>query len=528
MIRIITSLVAVLTVASIQSQTTLKDTPKLVIGITIDQLRGDYLELFKHSFSERGFNRLLNEGLVYSNIRFEYPNVNEASSIATIYTGTNPFYHGIIGKTKFSADKNTESPIFDDNSFIGNYTKEKLSPAALRVSTIADELKFASQNKSEIYAFAPNSFQAIISGGHQANGVYWIEDYTGKWATSTFYKDFHWTVDQQNRNGIFSNHPESLRWQLLLGAEKYNTSPYGGDFKYLDYIWKTNSTNLYSQLKETPFANENTTKTAIDLMLKTDMGKHSYPDFLAITYYAGNYTAANSLDYSVEQQDIYIRLDKDIASLLDQVEKTVGLQNTLIFVTSTGYYNSNYIITETSKQSTGVFYTNRCEALLNMYLMAVYGKEQWVERYHDQQIYLNRKLIESKNINLKEIQDKAAEFVIQFTGVQDATTSLRLLSGETNLNMSSYRNMLDKTLSGDIIVEIQPGYQIVDEKNPTQQTQIQREAAIVAPVIFWGYNIKPEKIKRTVKATEIAPTISKVLRIRSPNAAKDQPLPEFM
>ena len=163
-----------------------------------------------------------------------------------------------------------------------------------------------------------------------------------------------------------------------------------------------------------------------------------------------------------------------------------------------------------------------------MYLMAVYGKEQWVERYHDQQIYLNRKLIESKNINLKEIQDKAAEFVIQFTGIQDATTSLRLLSGETNLNMSSYRNMLDKTLSGDIIVEIQPGYQIVDEKNPTQQTQIQREAAIVAPVIFWGYNIKPEKIKRTVKATEIAPTISKVLRIRSPNAAKDQPLPEFM
>lgn len=528
MIRIITSLVAVLTVASIQSQTTLKDTPKLVIGITIDQLRGDYLELFKHSFTERGFNRLINEGLVYSNIKFEYPNINEASTIATIYTGTNPFYHGIIGKTKFSPDKNSESPIFEDNSFIGNYTKEKLSPATLRVSTITDELKFASQSRSEIYAFAPNSYQAIISGGHQANGVYWLEDYTGKWATSTFYKDFHWTVDQQNRNGIFSNHPENLRWQLLLSPDKYNKSPYSGDFKYLDYAWKANSLNLYGQLKETPFVNEITTQTAIDLMLKTDMGKHSYPDFLALTYYAGNYTLSNSSDYSVEQQDIYIRLDKDITSLLDQVEKTIGLQNVFIFVTSTGYYNSNYSITDSSKLSSGVFYTNRCEALLNMYLMAIYGKEQWVERYYNQQIYLNRKLIESKNIDLKEIQNKAAEFVIQFTGVQDATTSLKLLNGESNLNMSAYRNMLDKTLSGDIIIEIQPGYQIVDEKNTSSEIKIQREAAIVAPVIFWGYNIKPEKIKRTIKATEIAPTITKVLRIRSPNAAKEQPLPEFM
>lgn len=528
MIRIITSLVAVLTVTSIQSQTTLRDTPKLVIGITIDQLRGDYLELFKQSFSEKGFNRLLNEGIVYSNLIFDYPNINEASSIATIYTGTNPFYHGIIGRTKFSPEKNTESPIFEDDSFLGNYTKEKLSPAALRVSTITDELKLASQNRSEIYAFAPNSFQAIISGGHQANGAYWLEDYTGKWATTTFYKDFHWTVDQQNRNGIFSNHPESLRWQLLLDASKYNSIPYGGDFRYLDYAWKPNSPNLYSHLKTTPLSNDNTTQTAIELMLKTDMGKHPYPDFLALTYYAGNYIGVNNYDYSIEQQDIYARLDKDISTLLEQVEKTVGLQNTFIFITSTGYYNSNYASAEVSKETTGVFYTNRCEALLNMYLMAIYGKEQWVERYYNQQIYLNHKLIESKNIDLKEIQNKSAEFIIQFTGVQDATTSTKLLSGEANANMLMYRNMLDKALSGDVIIEIQPGYQIIDEKNPTLQVKIQRESAIVAPIIFWGYNIKPQKIKRTVKATEIAPTISKVLRIRSPNAAKDQPLSEFM
>lgn len=526
MIRIITSLVAVLTVTSIQSQTTLKDTPKLVIGITIDQLRGDYLELFNQSFSEKGFKRLLSEGLVYSNVSFDFPNINAASSLATIYTGTNPFYHGIIGKTKFSSDKNTESPIFEDNSFLGNYTKEKLSPAALRVSTFVDELKAASSNYSQAYSFAPNSFQALITGGHRANGVYWLEDFTGKWATSTYYKDFHWTVDFQNRNNLYSNQLESIRWQILLSADRYNRFPYSSEFRYLDYAWKQNTPSAYSQLKETPLANENITQTAIQLMLKTDMGKHSYPDFLAINYYAGNYTPAKAGDYSIEQQDIYARLDKDITTLLDEVEKNIGLSNTLIFITSTGYYNSDYS-DDTVKQS-GVFYTNRCEALLNMYLMAIYGKEQWVEKYYDQQIYLNRKLIESKNINLVEIQDKAAEFVVQFTGVQDATTSIKLLNGEANANMAAYRDMLSKELSGDIILEIQPGYQIVDEKSPVQTNKVQREDAVVSPVIFFGYGIKPEKIKRTIKATEIAPTISKVLRIRSPNAAKDQPLEEFM
>ena len=103
MIRILTSLVAVFTVTSIQAQTNTigRETPKLVIGITVDQLRGDYLDLFQNSFSEKGFKRLLSEGLVYENMSFDFPNLNDASSIATIYTGTTPFYHGIVGDTKY-------------------------------------------------------------------------------------------------------------------------------------------------------------------------------------------------------------------------------------------------------------------------------------------------------------------------------------------------------------------------------------------------------------------------------------------
>lgn len=516
---------AVLTVASVQSQTTLREIPKLVIGITIDQLRGDYLELFQHNFGERGFKRLVNEGLVYQNMQFGFPKINEASSIASIYTGTVPFNHGITESKKHQSDKSAEVSIFDDNTFLGNFTKEKLSPTALKVSTIADELKIASEGYSHVYSFAPNAFQALVGGGHYANGAFWIEDFSGKWATSTYYKDFYWAVEAENRANVFSNQSSALVWQPSLSSDKYNNFPYGGQTKLFNYQFIGN--NAFQLLKKTPYANENITRTALILNQKDELGKRSTPDFLSLTYYAGNYPLSTSGDYSIELQDTYVKLDKEIATLLDEVDKTLGLRNTLIFITSTGYFDSsNKYATE--PKSAGIFYTNRCEALLNMYLMAIYGKEQWVEKYYNQQIYLNRKLIESKNIDLKEIQNKAVEFIIQFTGVQDAVTMSQLLTAQANSHMIAYRDILNKNVSGDIFIEIQPGYQIVDEKSSNQTTtKVERENAVVCPVIFFGLGIKPQKIKRTIKATEIAPTICHILRIRSPNAAKEQPLSEF-
>lgn len=525
MLRIITSLVAVLTVASVQSQTTLKETPKLVIGITIDQLRGDYLELFQHTFTEKGFNRLLNEGVVYQNIEFEFPNINRASAIATIYTGTNPFYNGIVGTRKASPNNNRNGvSIFEDQSFIGNYTQDKLSPKALKVSTITDELRLASEGRSEVYSFAPNETEAIISAGHAGNCAYWIEDYSGKWATTTFYRDFHWVVDTENRNGTYSNGLSSLSWRPMLSVNSYQGFPYTRN----DVASFQHTFDSYKLVKQTPLTNENIRKTSMLLLEKAELGKRSVPDFLSLTFYLGEYEKSKNRAYSTEIQDAYVRLDNELGLLLDNIDRTVGLKNTLIFLTSTGYYESNESYPPNLQLSGGNFYVNRCEALLNMYLMAIYGKEQWVDKFFDGQVYLNRKLIEAKNVNLEEIQNKAAEFILQFTGVQDATTSLQLLKGVANDNMKRYKHQLNRDISGDVFVEIQPGYNIVVDESTVQPEKRIRETAVMAPVIFFGNSIKPEKIRRTIKATEIAPTVSHILRIRSPNAAREKVLPELM
>ncbi len=187
MTRLITSLIAALTVVSVQAQVPANEMPKLVVGITIDQLRGDYLELFKHSFGERGFKRLMNGGLVYDNLKFDYPNVDDASAVATIYTGTTPYYHNVIGRTRYIVKKGQEEFTYGDNEYLGNYSQEKLSPLTLKTSNIVDELKAASAGMSDAYVFAIDASQALGVGGRSANCAFWIDDHTGQWASTTYF-----------------------------------------------------------------------------------------------------------------------------------------------------------------------------------------------------------------------------------------------------------------------------------------------------------------------------------------------------
>lgn len=525
--RIITSLVAVLTVVSVQGQTAAsKEIPKLVIGITVDQLRGDYLDLFQYAFSERGFKRLLNGGLVYENISFNFPNLDDASAIATIYSGTTPFYHGITGNRKYLPKKQQEVSSFDDNNYLGNYTQQKVSPLALQTSTITDELKTASHGVSFIYSFAPNSAQALASAGRGANCAFWVEDFSGQWASSTYYKDFYWLVDQENRsNNSYAVKVWGQYWTPLLPINNYRAFPYTPNMNSFQYSFGTDNRSTYQLFKQSPIVNESVVDIATKLISKAELGKSLAPDFVALTLYAGNYP--NVAEYSVEMQDVYVRLDKDIEKLLNAVDQSVGLNNVLIFLTSTGYYNYNQTDAQTITASDGTFYVNRCEALLNMYLMAIYGKEQWVDRFYNGQVYFNRKLIEDKGLSLKEIQQKSAEFIADFTGVQDVYTSYQLLHGEWNPIMEYYKNGFTKETSGDLFIELHPGFKVAYEQN-TAPVKIVRESAVMCPVIFFGNGIKPEKVKRTIKATEIAPSVTHVLRIRPPNATKDKPLSELL
>lgn len=525
--KILSSLIAILAVTNLEAQ---QQVPKLVVCITVDQLRGDYIEYFYNTFGERGFKRLLNEGKVYSNIHFEFSNIDEASAFATLFTGSNPCFSGISSNYKYDFEKEREFSILYDPAYLGNYTRDNYSPKALFSSTIGDELKIASKGRSDVYAIAPNPEAAILSGGHAANGVFWIDDNNGKWATTTYYKGVPWYVDRYN-SGVesLSARLSKMVWTPSLSTSQLNAFPYVLDEIPFKYTFHEKELNCYPKLKTTPFVNKEVNRLALQFLEYGGFGTRTCPDLLSVTYYAGNYRGNMNKEYSYEIQDTYYQLDKDIEQLLDAIDKKVGLSKTLVVFTGSGYYKSEEEYTQEldSYIAGGEFHPKRCVALLNMYLMALYGQQtSWVKGFYDNQIYLNRKAIEDAKLDLAEIQNKSAAFLKEFSGVQHVTTDHSLVFGDWNEGTAKFREGTHHLGRGDLIIELQPGWKINND-NPKEKVKLIRNNAVITPLIFLGSGIKPERIYREVKATEVAPTITHILRIRPPNASQSLPLQEL-
>lgn len=523
--KFLSSLMAILVVTNLEAQ---QRTPKLVVCITVDQLRGDYIEYFYNTFGERGFKRLMNEGMVYNNVRFDFPNRDEASAFATLFTGSNPCFHGISGSKVYDFENQREQSILRDGEYLGNYTKENYSPKNLFSSTIGDELKIASRGRSDVYAIAPDADEAILSAGHAANGAFWIDDLNGKWATTTYYKGIPWYVDRYN-NGpeSLSARLETMVWTPSLSNEKYNAFPYVLDEIPFRYTFNEKTLDCYPNLKTSPFVNKEITRLALQFLNYGAFGTRSCPDMLSVTYYAGNYRRSMNKEYTREIQDTYYQLDRDLAQLLDTIDTKVGLKNTLVVFTGSGYYKSEEEYPDGLMVNGGEFHPKRCVALLNMYLMALYGQQSnWVTGFYNNQIYLNRKAIEAAKLDLSVIQDKAAAFLREFSGVQHVTTDHSLLTGEWNEGSAQFRQGTHHIGRGDLILELQPGWKL-NYDNPQEKVKIVRNNAVITPLVFLGNGLKPEHIYREVKATEVAPSVTYVLRIRPPNACQSLPLWEL-
>lgn len=519
--RILTSLITAIVISGLQAQN-VPAAPKLVIGLTIDQLRTDYIEAFSAMYGERGFKRLFKEGRVYINAEYDFVAPDQASSVASIYSGTTPYYNGIVGNHWMDRATLCVKKCVDDKSFMGIYTSESTSPQNLIVSNLSDELMVATNGSSEVYSIAPTREMAIMAAGHAAKGAFWLNDETGKWSGTTYYGSFpEWVTGFNDRNGL-DFRIDQITWlpYLPVTAYKYITT----ETKQLTFKHNFNDERFekFKRFKTSPYVNDEVNKLVGAFLNSTTIGLDETPDLLSLGYYAGNYAGKPDSEYPMEIQDTYVRLDNSLGDLLEMVDKKVGLNNTLIFITSTGYRAPQPADPPASRIPSGEFHLNRCSALLNMYLMAIYGQGQYVDTYYGNQIYLNHKLIEDKKLNITEVLTRSSEFIVQMSGVRSAYSSQRLLLGAWNPKIDKIKNAYYQKCSGDIYVDILPGWTVVDDY--TKTSHVIREAYSSVPVFFFGYNIKPEILYTPTKVTAVAPTVAHCMRIRAPNACTTAPL----
>ena len=242
-----------------------------------------------------------------------------------------------------------------------------------------------------------------------------------------------------------------------------------------------------------------------------------------IGYTLAPYNNGTVQQYGLELQDSYVRLDADLARLIDAVDSMVGLDKAVFFITSTGYFTGEGREPSFYKIQSGEFYPKRAVSLLNMYMMALYGVGDWVLGYSNNQIYLNRQLIKDSALELESVRDKAAQFLIDMEGVQDVYTLHRILLRSTNEHTDRLRRGLSSEYSGDIFIELVPGWEIVYE-NSANTRQYIRHNAIAAPFMLMAPSVPAQKIDTPIDVTRIAPTVAKVLRIRSPNGCTARPI----
>ncbi len=517
-----TTLLTALAISTVDAQPS-TGVPKLVVGVTIDQLRQDYMEIFSPLYGDKGFRRLFREGRYYTNADYDYQDPDRASSIASLYSGTVPMIHGIVGESWIDPGSMMRRNCVEDPNFMGNYTNETTSAEHLQTSTLTDELKVATNGKAWVYAVAPYREAAVLAAGHAADGGFWLDETNGMWCGSTYYTTFPFFISSYNLKDGLEQRKNTLVWTPLRPAPDYKYLPFAYSQDRFDYRFTDHSYYSYKKLKTSPLINSEINRLLERVFSESEIGRDDIPDFLSVTYYAGPYDHQPVRDVAMELQDTYARLDQSLGDLLEMIDKSVGLQHTLIFVTSTGYTDPEPQDLQRFRIPTGEFHMDRCRALLNIYLNAIYGQGLWVEDYDGVQLYLNHKFIEEKQLPLTDILQKSCEFLIQMSGVREVYSSAGLLQAAWVPQVRKIRNAYHRTRSGDLVVDIMPGWTLIDAKN-SENNHIVRKAYVPQPLFFMGNGIQPEIVQSPVTMDCVAPTVSKAIRIRAPNGCTSAPL----
>jgi len=513
------------------SQPSITEQPRLVIGIMVDGLQQKHIDLLWNYLDTNGFKRIIEKGANCQNVHYDIVSAGNASDIATVMTGSTPFYNGIAGNNYYSRETSNIQSIIEDDNQIGIGTKQTVSAHNLLSSTISDELMLAYPNKSKSYTVAINAEDAIMLGGHTAKSVAWLDDVQQKWITTGYYTDglSRW-ADEMNVNGTFNTYA-TRSWTPMFAINTYFNLPNKEDKKngfLYDPSSKKSKNSLATILKSTPSANSLVAELGLKIITEEQLGMDKYPDMLMLQFTVRTPNEKTFSLQSAEKEDIYLRLDKEIQSIIQNVDSKIGLDKTLVFMFGNQTAVHSPTILGENKIPAGYFNANRSMALLSTYLMAVYGQERWIDGYYAKNIYLNKKKIEEKKVNFREIQQTIADFMLEFEGIQAAYTSSQVLNfgGNGNSVMDRIRNSTNKNSVGDIIITLLPGWMEVDDKN----NPVGESNAITSytPLYFFGGKIAPQKVITSYNTTDIAPTISRILNIPMPNANIGKPIEEII
>lgn len=503
--------------------------PTLVVGIFVEGLTADYVNLLRSNFGPDGFNRLIVDGVTIENIDYG-PGIDATAATAMLVSGAAPAVNGIPSARVWDTTKRIDYPVLLDAESIGSFTEQAMTPAPLLVSTLADEVRISDGGLGVVHAIAADPQVAILLGGHAGNSSFWISDITGKWTTSRHYRETPSPIARRNVGFNLPVRIDTMAWEPALELSLYPDLPEYKKLYPFRHTFPSRQADRFKIFKTSAPANREIAATAVDYISTLSLGKRGVTDMLSLGFNVCPYLYGRDADNRIETMDAYVRLDADIAGIIRAIEKGPGMDKTLFFVAGTPAPAGGKRDEEKWNIPSGQFSPRKAVSLLNMYLMAIHGNGEWVSGYHNGYFYLNRQLLKERGIKDSDMRREAADFLARMSGVSDVYTLDDILARRAGDTPSALRRNISATHAGDLLVMVNPGWEISDEidgqtVNLEQSSlPVVRWQATTSPIYIMAPSLSAGEITERVDARAIAPTIARQLRIRSPNAASVSPL----
>ena len=495
--------------------------PSLAVGIVIDGLDPQYIDMLAPYMGKGGFNLLTSRGVTVANVDYG-TNLDLAATAAMLMTGADPATTAVTGSTIYDPEGLRVVPAMHDAAAVGNFTDQTFSPRPLAVSTLADECRIAGGGVTRAYAVATDPSVAVILAGHSANAALWLNVRTGNWATSTYYKDPPTTLTLRNRVAPLAVRLDTMQWAPVTAAASYPGLPEHLTHYKFRYLFPRGNDHRYDLFAASPLANAEVTDMALDLIGDLRLGQSDGVDMVNVAYSLRPYDYTRSGDNRYELLDSYLRLDRDIARLISAVESRLGAGNAVYYLAGTPAPTVARRDPEEWQVPYGEFSTKKARSLLNICLMAAFGNGEWVNAFHANQFYLNHKLIKDRGLDAKAVRAEAAALLARMSGVDRVYTIDRILAGDDD-HAAALRRGIHPDSAGDLYLEVDPGWELVDDMvspvSPDRTRYVRRYTPATAPVYIMAPGVAPQTVTATVDARRIAPTVARLVRIRRPNAA---------
>lgn len=515
--------------------------PKLVVGIVVDQMRYDYLTRFNDKYGKGGFKRMMREGFNCKNNHFNYVPTYTGPGHTSIYTGTTPKYHGVIGNNWY--DKEVKEMVYcagdDSVKAVGTDSElERMSPHRMKTTTFADENRLFTQMRGKSIGISIKDRGAILPAGHSANAAYWFRGKDeGNFVSSTYYMVTlpEW-VKKFNASKVVRSYLKE--WNTLYNIEDYTES--GEDLNDFErgYTGKKTATFPYDLkklaktnmgfdiLKQSPYGNSIVTDFAIQAIKAESLGKDDITDVLTVSFSSTDYIGHNFGVNSKEIQDTYLRLDKDLERFFNVLDIEVGEGEYTVFLTADHGAIEVPAYLQSVKIPAGYLKLSERKKHFNTFLAETFGTTEIVDNISNNQIFLNRDKVKALGLKLKDVQRAIVDEQITYSHVSKAYTATTMSSVNFTTGIEALLQMgYNQKRSGDVIIVDDPSYISYGKTGSTHGSGLNYDTHV--PLLFFGKGVKSGYTYKKTEITDIAPTMSALLGISFPNFATGQPL-EFV